>query len=171
MHLFISATKNNNLELAKDLYELAKTLKMPAKLICLEDFVLPIYTPSAEEGGIPPAALELVEIFNEASSLILCAPEYNGSTPPIVVNAIAWISRSGSDDWRGAFNEKPAIVATHSGGGGLKVTQTMRAQLEHLGAIVLPRPIITNFQKKLNPDSASAILKQLNKYCGLSKAH
>jgi chromate reductase len=101
--------------------------------------------------------------MTEARSLVFCAPEYNGSMPPIVNNAIAWVSRSGSEDWRAAFNGKPAVVATHSGGGGLKVTQAMRAQLEHLGAIVLPRPIITNYQKVFNQDSAVAILTQLKK--------
>ena len=161
MTLIISATRNNNFKLANGLLEVGESLKMNIEHICLEDFELPVYTPTLEANGIPENALKLTEVLSNARSLVLCAPEYNGSMPPIVNNAIAWISRSGTEDWRAAFNQKPSIVATHSGGGGLKVTQSMRAQLEHLGAIVLPRPIITNFQKALNTDSAKAILSQL----------
>lgn len=162
MHLIISATRNNNQKLASSLEKTAKELGMETKVICLEDYDLPVYTPTIESNGIPQAALTLTEVFSEAKSLVFCAPEYNGSIPPIVNNAIAWISRSGNEDWRAAFNGKPAVVATHSGGGGLKVTQAMRAQLEHLGAVVLPRPVVTNFSKELNPDSAVAIMGQLN---------
>ncbi len=161
MHLIISATKNNNKLLADSLGETAKELSLEVKVICLEDYDLPVYTPSREKEGIPENANTLTLLFANASSLTFCAPEYNGSMPPIVNNAIAWISRSGSEDWRAAFNGKPAVVATHSGGGGLKVTQAMRAQLEHLGAIVVPRPVVTNFSKTLNSESAMAILGQL----------
>ena len=161
MHLIISSTRGNNLKLAKALEGIALKLKMKGELICLEDFELPIYTPTAEKEGIPAQAIELTEVFTRARSLIICAPEYNGSLPPILNNAIAWISRSGNEDWRASFNGKPAVVVTHSGGGGLKVTQAMRSQLEHLGAVVIPRPIITNFQKEINLESAEVILTQL----------
>lgn len=163
MHLIISATKGNNLKLANELYETAQSLSMNSKVISLEDFDLPLYSPSREGKGIPDDSLKLTKLFVEASALIFIAPEYNGSLPPILNNAISWVSRSGSEDWRNAFNGKPSVVATHSGGGGLKVTQAMRAQLEHLGSVVLPRPIITNFQKPLNPESASDIFSQLKK--------
>lgn len=163
MNLIISATKNNNFQLGEKLTEVSRSLPLESTHICLEDFELPVYTPTIEASGIPQNVLELTKLMSEASSLVFCAPEYNGSMPPIVNNAIAWVSRSGNEDWRAAFNGKPAIVATHSGGGGLKVTQAMRAQLEHLGAIVLPRPIITNYQKVFNQDSAEAILAQLKK--------
>lgn len=161
MHLIVCATRNNNHKLAAKLEETAKELDMEVKTICLEDYELPVYTPTIEAKGIPSNATRLTELFCAAKSLVLCAPEYNGSMPPIINNAIAWISRSGDEDWRKAFNGKPSVVATHSGGGGLKVTQAMRAQLEHLGSIVLPRPIVTNFSKELNPDSAISILSQL----------
>jgi len=161
MHLIISATRNNNLKLAQELKATADDIGMSAEVICLEDFDLPVYTPTLEEKGVPAQAIRLTELFTKASGLVFCAPEYNGSMPPIVNNAIAWISRSGNEDWRAAFNGKPSVVATHSGGGGLKVTQSMRAQLEHLGSVVLPRPVVTNFSKALNPDSAKAIMGQL----------
>jgi len=168
MHLIICATRNNNSALGTSLKKCSDEVGLESRVICLEDYELPLYTPSIESSGIPKKALELTELFISASCFSLCAPEYNGCAPPIVTNAIAWISRSGSEDWREAFNNKPAIVATHSGGGGLKVTQAMRAQLEHLGALVLPRPIVTNYQKQLNPESAKTILTQLKLHASLS---
>ena len=83
--------------------------------------------------------------------------------PPVLNNAVAWISRGGGDDWRQAFNQKYAVVATHSGGGGLHVLKAMRSQWEYLGCTVLARGIQTNFNKELNPESANTILKQLIK--------
>lgn len=161
MILFISATRNNNQKLRDTLSELALEMGLKGESICLEDFDLPVYTPSREAKGIPDEALRLTDFFTKASGLVFIAPEYNGSIPPILNNAIAWISRSGSEDWRSAFNGKPVVVGTHSGGGGIKVCQAMRSQLEHLGSVVLPRHVVTHFSKQLNKESAMAILTQL----------
>lgn len=162
--LIISATKNNNQKLAESIQNIAGELNIKNQVICLEDFDLPVYTPTIEGAGVPDNALKLAEMFITAKSVVVCAPEYNGSIPPIVSNAISWISRSGNEDWRAAFNGKFAVVATHSGGGGLKVLQAMRAQLEHLGMVVLPRVIQTNYGKEFNPESVTTILSQLKKY-------
>lgn len=162
MFLFVSATRNNNFKLKDSLETIASENSFEEiKGICLEDFPLPVYSPTEEGKGIPENALELTDLFSKAKGLIVLAPEYNGSIPPILTNVIAWISRSGNEDWRVAFNGKPVVVGTHSGGGGLKVCQAMRSQFEHLGSVVIPRPVVTNFQKQLNPDSGKAILTQL----------
>jgi len=156
----VSATSGNNLKLAGKLEEVAKNKGATTVLINLEDLNLPVYTPPAEEEGIPEKAKELAKILIESQGMIFLAPEYNGSIPPITNNAVAWVSRTG-DDWRGAFNNKFAVVGTHSGGGGLKVCQAMRAQLEHVGCNVLARNVITNYSKELNPESADAIIGTL----------
>ena len=85
------------------------------------------------------------------------------STKPLaeINNAIAWVSRSGQDDWRAAFAQKFCALATHSGGGGDKVLLAMRTQMEHLGCNVLARQLLTHYQKPLNPESATAVLKEL----------
>lgn len=162
MFLFISATRNNNFKLKGSLEAIASENSLGEfEGICLEDFPLPVYSPTEEGNGVPENALKLTELFSKASGLVVLAPEYNGSIPPILTNAIAWISRSGNEDWRAAFNGKPVVVGTHSGGGGIKVCQAMRSQFEHLGSVVIPRHVVTNFQKELNPDSGKAILTQL----------
>ncbi|TNF02626.1 MAG: NADPH-dependent oxidoreductase [Deltaproteobacteria bacterium] len=161
----ISATSGNNLKLAKELQKVVTNAGAKPVLVNLEEYPMPVYTPPQEKSGVPEKAAELTEILSNSQGMIFCAPEYNGSIPPIVNNAIAWVSRTGSD-WRGAFNDKVAVVGTHSGGGGLKVCQAMRQQLEHVGCTVLARPIITNNQKELNPESADTIVGLLIRLAG-----
>jgi NAD(P)H-dependent FMN reductase len=95
---------------------------------------------------------------------IVVAPEYNGVMPPVLNNAISWVSVS-TDDWRLAFNEKIVALATHSGGGGAKGLQAMRIQFQHMGANVLSREILTTYEKPLNEEAANNILDQLEKLC------
>jgi NAD(P)H-dependent FMN reductase len=122
---------------------------------------MPLFTPAEKEAnGVPVSATDLTTKFIESDALILLAPEYNGSIPPVITNAIAWMSVAG-DDFRAAFNSRLAVVGTHSGGGGFKVLEAMRSQLNHLGMIVLPRTFQTSISKQQDPDSARAIFKQL----------
>ena len=95
-----------------------------------------------------------------ADGFIFCAPEYNGSIPPILTNVIAWISVKTSN-WRGAFNGKTALICTHSGGVGNNFKSSLRIQLNHLGVIVLPRTISKTDNLPFKPESASEILDQL----------
>ena len=99
--------------------------------------------------------------FRSAEGFVFCAPEYNGSIPPSLTNAIAWLSRA-SDDFRALFNGRPAGLATHSGGGGTKVMMAMRIQLAHLGANVLGREILTNRKRELSVAAAQSILDQFS---------
>ena len=99
--------------------------------------------------------------FAASTALFFVAPEYNGSIPPTLSNAIAWLSTQ-TDDFRALFTLKPTAIATHSGGGGHKVLVAMRLQLSHLGATVLGREIVTNRKKPLNEASARALLQQLS---------
>jgi len=159
--LFLTATNGNNLKLAELLAPIASETGAGTKIVSLTDLDLPLYTPEFEKSsGCPQAAIDLVADLSSADALVLLAPEYNGSIPPVATNAIAWMSRAG-DDWRSAFNGKFAVVGTHSGGGGFKVIEAMRSQLNHLGMIVIARSFTTNFQKEQNPDSARAIFQQL----------
>ncbi len=55
-------------------------------------------------------------------------------------------------------------MGTHSGGGGDKVCGALKQTLEHLGAVVLPRTIVTTYKKEMNRKSADAIVTQLLKH-------
>ena len=155
----ITSTSNNNLKLANQIGQHLEKRSCDFNLIDLDETVLPLYSPKAEKAGIPELAKELTTQLAESDGLIFVAPEYNGSIPPNITNLVAWVSRS-SEDWRAAFNQKFAIVATHSGGGGLKVLEAMRRQLEHVGAVVLPRAIHTTYSKPAKEESLDAIFDQ-----------
>lgn len=159
--LFISATNGSNLQLAELLTGFAEEESASTEIICLEDLDLPLFTPSNKDAnGVSEATLKLTQKLIDADALILLSPEYNGSIPPVVTNAIAWMSVAG-EGFREAFNGRFAVVGTHSGGGGFKVVEAMRSQLNHLGMIVLARTFQTSFSKQQNPDSARAVFKQL----------
>ena len=98
--------------------------------------------------------------FIKSSGFIFCAPEYNGSIPPVLTNLIAWISVS-TDQWREVFTGKKALLGTHSGGGGNNIIQSMKIQFGHLGTIVLPRTIVVNSYTKFNPKSSLEKIEQL----------
>jgi NAD(P)H-dependent FMN reductase len=93
----------------------------------------------------------------------LLSPEYNGSIPPILTNAIAWLSTS-SDDFRALFNGKLAALGTYSGGHGQKVLMAIRIQLSHLGCHVLGRELQANSKKPLQDRSIEAVLSELVRY-------
>ena len=159
--LFLSATNGSNLQLAELLAGFAEEVGADTEILRMEDMNMPLFTQAEKEAnGVPASANELTSKFIESDALILLAPEYNGSIPPVVTNAIAWMSVTG-DDFRTAFNGRFAVVGTHSGGGGFKVIEAMRSQLNHLGMIVIARTFQTSFSKKQEPDSARAIFKQL----------
>lgn len=159
--LFISATNGNNLKLTELLKDIAEEAGASTEILKLEDLDIPLYTPSAQKNnGVPLEADKLNTKLIESDALVLLAPEYNGSIPPVVTNAMAWMSVAG-EDFRKAFNGRFALVGTHSGGGGFRVLEAMRSQLVHLGMIVLARNFQTNFKKQQDPDSAKAIFQQL----------
>ena len=159
--LIVSATLKSNYKLAKQLKKLIDQ-EANVTVISLENYDLPVYTEKVFDKNIKSyqsTIEELTKYFKNNQGIIICAPEYNGSTPPIVNNAIAWISTT-TKYWRDAFNDKIALIATSSGGPGTKYTTIMKLQMEHLGCIVMPRPISANKSNPLNIESTKKILKK-----------
>ena len=155
----LTASQGKNAELGQKIKEIAEK-KFNCELIDLVELNLPLYSEAEEEKGVPKNAKDLSFSLSSSEGLIVIAPEYNGSFPPSLNNAICWISRSGKD-WREAFNEKTTLIATHSGGGGQHVLMAMRQQLSFLGANVLGRQLLTNYNKELNIDSLHQCLAQM----------
>lgn len=160
--LIISVTSRNNLDLSNKIRDITKTINSNCELINIEDFNIPLYTPIKQKDGTPESVQKLIPKFIEANGFIICAPEYNGSIPPILTNLIAWISVS-TDQWRDVFNGKKALIGSHSGGGGNNFIQSMKIQLGHLGTIVLPRTIVVNSYTKFDEESTKDKIQQLNK--------
>ena len=160
--LILSATSGNNLKLAQAFEAEAITQGGSAEAIALPDLQLPLYDSLNQGSGAGDGLLKLGQALKRHGGLILCVPEYNGSIPPVLTNAIAWLS-VGSPDFRALFNNRPVALATHSGGGGQKVLLAMRQQLSHLGSTVLGREVLTTPQKPVNPDAIADLVSQLGK--------
>ena len=156
--LIISATSGNNLVLGIKLQSFLTELGVESDLVNLEEISLPLYTPSVD--GPCDRINALANKFSSASGFLFCAPEYNGSVPPVLSNAITWISVK-SKNWRDVFNGKFAVIGTHSGGDGYGFLTAFRSQLEYMGTNVLARTISITKEKPLNEDSVKRILQGL----------
>ena len=162
MLLICTASSGHNRALAKRLASLAQDMDIGSELLDLTTVGLPMYTPAQEALGRPDALDRVEDLFRRSTAIVMVAPEYNGSLPPVLNNAIAWLSVA-TDDFRELFTLKPVGLATHSGGGGQKVLVAMRLQCSHLGATVLGRELLTTKKKPLNEQSARAVLSQLKR--------
>ena len=156
--LIIAATSDLNLDLAKDLQVLLSDLGQEAEILELEKLKLPLF--GSENRPAEDTAEKLTNQMISASAFIICAPEYNGGVPPILSNAITWITVQ-TKNWRDAFNGKWALVSTHSAGSGYRFLTAFRSQLEYLGSNVLARTIAVSDEKPMDKDSAKRILQEL----------
>jgi len=158
--LVISASHGENLALAGRFAETARQQGAEAAVIDLTSGDLPLFS-SRLQGAPAPALLAGLEAQLAASPRwVICAAEYNGSIPPVLTNAIAWLSVQGSD-FRALFNSRPVVIATHSGGGGHTVLTALRLQLAHLGAHVVGRQLVSNRSHPASDDSIADLIRRL----------
>ncbi|WP_024955764.1 NADPH-dependent FMN reductase [Sulfurospirillum arcachonense] len=163
MYTIFVSSLNENMKLANVLKKQLNELDYEAEIINLVNLELPLYDSSKEQNGIPVVINKITETMEKSQGYIVISPEYNYSIPPILSNFIAWVSRS-NDDFRKVFNEKFILLATHSGSGGTDVLNAMRNQFTKLGSIIMPREIITTYEKALEFDSSKKILQQFIKF-------
>ncbi|HIQ46783.1 MAG TPA: NADPH-dependent oxidoreductase [Sulfurovum sp.] len=158
------ASVQKNMELSLKIQELTTELEASGEIINLVALDLPMYTSILEdEKGIPNEVYDLAKRLKTFDALIVVSPEYNGSMPPVLNNAIAWVSRVG-DDFRAIFNQKFVALATHSGGGGMRGNDAVRAMFSYIGANVLSREIINNYAKEYKKETVISIVKELITY-------
>lgn len=161
--VIITASEIKNLELAQKFQHSLKEMGAETSVINLVELDLPLYSSRTESKFKGEELLKKeLPIMSNADGMVFIAPEYNGSTPPVFNNFLAWLSRS-SKDWRQYLNGKPAVIATFSGGGGFNVLMTMRTQLAFIGMNVLGRQILTHSNKLLDEKSLTAVSEELLK--------
>ena len=161
--LVITASNGENLKLAEKFVIAGRKLNYSCELLDLtkSEHNLPIFNPRLDSKDKAPVNLESINLQMESHShWVICAPEYNGSIPPILTNAIAWLSVQGKD-FRSLFNGRPVAIASFSGGGCMELLLSMRIQLTHLGALVLGRQLSSNKSKLAEDKSINEILNQL----------
>ena len=98
---------------------------------------IPLYNGDVEERGNPEAVVELKRRIQAADAVLIATPQYNGSIPGVLKNALDWASRPAR---RSALRGKPAAVISSSPGahGATRAQAATRQVLEHIGAHVLP---------------------------------
>ena len=159
--LMITATGGTNHELAKKFADMSVELGHDADVVDLSEIDFPMFTMArSKELDVVPGMAELKQKMGESESWMIIAPEYNGSMPPTLNNAVAWLSTEWND-FRALFNRRKVGLATHSGGGGAHVIMSMRQMFSFLGCIVIGRSCIANKNKEANPETIEDMLKQL----------
>ena len=159
--LIITATSGTNYDLAEMFSSAAIAKGHDTEIIDLSEMNLPLFTVARSK--IPeqtPDLSELIQTMTESDAWIVLAPEYNGSYPPTLNNAIAWMSL----DWRSfrtMCTGKPVGLGTHSGGGGAHVIMAMRQQFSFIGADVIGRSCVSGKNKDANPDTIDAMIDGL----------
>ena len=158
--IVLSASNGENLKLARRFVDAAARTNASTDLIDLTEIDLPLFSPRSKEAG-PGKNLDALRTrLHSAPRWLICAPEYNGSIPPVLSNAIAWLSVTDAD-FRALFNGRPIAIATYSGGGGMEALISMRIQLTHLGAEVIGRQLLSNGNRPAKDDSIEDLLHRL----------
>jgi chromate reductase len=161
--VIITASEMKNMELANKFQETLNNLNVNASVINLVELNLPLYSSRTESQFTGEELLKKeLPLITDAHGLVFIAPEYNGSTPPVFNNFLAWLSRS-SKEWRSHLNGKPAAIATFSGGGGFNVLLAMRTQLAFVGMNVLGRQVLTHSGKALDEKTLHLVCQELVK--------
>jgi NAD(P)H-dependent FMN reductase len=68
---------------------------------------LPFYNEDIDNADVPAAVTQLRSAAGESDAALVVTPEYNGSIPAVIKNAIDWLSRPFGN---GALKDKPLAV-------------------------------------------------------------
>ena len=144
-------------------------------LIDLKDFPLPLFDQDLEaEQGMPENGKELKQLFVDHDGLLIASPEYNGSFPAVLKNAIDWVSRPAlGEPSLVAFRGKVATLMSASPGalGGVRGLVHVRSIPGNIGVIVLPDQIaVAKAHEAFQPDGSLKDPKQQAGIEGLGKA-
>ena len=113
----------------------------------LAEFDLPLYSAALEASAFPPDALKLKALFTAQDGLLFVSPEYNGSLPPLLKNAIDWASRPTGEESLvalTAYRGKAAAImsASISPFGGLRGLMHLRQILSTIQMLVIPEQVV-----------------------------
>jgi chromate reductase len=98
---------------------------------------VPFYNGDVEAAGAPAPVLELRQAVADADVLVIVTPEYNGTVPGMLGNAMDWLSRPPGES---VLEGKPVVVlsASPSRYGGVRAAEHLRTVLGYIGAEVAP---------------------------------
>jgi len=137
--VFSASLRNDSLNtrLAKLAVQVIEKNGGKADFANMSEFDCPSFNQDLELKDIhPEGAIEFGKRIEANDAFIISSPEYNGSIPGFLKNAIDWVSRFRPQP----FNEKNALLmsASPSMAGGNRALWSLRIPFEHLGARVFP---------------------------------
>lgn len=122
-----------------------------ATLISLGDYPLPIYDGDLEaNSGVPKVAMDLKRMIGAHHGVFVVTPEYNSSVPPLLKNAIDWVTRARTrnEALGQVFRDRAFAIGAASAGkfGGLRALMALRQILSlGCGATVIPKQMALSF--------------------------
>ena len=98
---------------------------------------IPFYDGDLELAGTPPTVARLRDEVTAADVVVFVTPEYNGTVPGLLANAVDWLSRPSRGS---ALRGKRAVVlsASPTRYGGARAAEHLRGVLTHIGAVIVP---------------------------------
>jgi NAD(P)H-dependent FMN reductase len=150
-------TGSHNVKLAALAVKELTLIDADVTRISLLDYPLPIYEADLDaRAGQPANALMLKQMIMAHHAVFIATPEYSASVPPLLKNAIDWVSRvrERGDPTYAAFKNRVFAIASASPGraGGLRALMALRQILElGCGALVIPEQVaIPNADQAFN---------------------
>src|SRR3954467_12976755 len=125
--------------------------------ISLADFPLPIFDGDLQnKSGVPKNAVNLKRMIGVHHGVLIVTPEYNSSLPPLLKNAIDWVSRvQDAHAPRGqVFRERAFAIASASAGrlGGTRCLAALRLILSACHATVIPNQLALSYADQAYDD-------------------
>lgn len=166
-------TGSLNLKLARAAEAALRELGAAPTVTDLRALALPIYDGDLEAAsGVPEGAKTLLAQFAAHEAVLVVSPEYNAFPPPLLMNAIDWVSRLA--EHKAAMNGKPTALLSASPGmlGGIRSLLALRQFLSlNLGLLVLPQQLgVSQANKAFADDGRLADDKQQQALQGVLSA-
>ena len=125
--------------------------------ISLADFPLPIYDGDLQaKSGVPINAINLKRMIGAHQGVLIVTPEYNASVPPLLKNAIDWVSRvQDPHETRGEVFRNRAFAlagASQSRLGGARAIAALRLILASCHANVIASQLALAFADQAYDD-------------------
>ncbi|HWV97887.1 MAG TPA: NAD(P)H-dependent oxidoreductase [Xanthobacteraceae bacterium] len=126
-------------------------------LISLSDYPLPIYDGDLEaRSGVPAPAVDLTRMIGAHDGVLLVSPEYNASPPPLLKNALDWVTRVRDRNApKGhVMRGRPFALASASAGrfGGARCLMMLRLMLSACRVTVIPDQLSLSFADQAYDD-------------------
>lgn len=112
--------------------------------VSLADYPMPIYDGDLEErDGIPDSATRLTRIIATHDGVFIATPEYNHSLPPLLKNAIDWVSRHQHSGTTPFWNKVYGMGSTSDGrvGGARALLDLRKVLATAVRGLVIPERV------------------------------